>query len=554
MTVPDAVIGGRYRLVRRLAAGGMGSVWEGWDERLQRPVAVKQLLVQPGLSKDESELASQRVMREARITARLHHPHAVPVYDVVDQDGLPCLIMQFLPSSSLHEVLRDKGTLAANVVAGIGADIASALAAAHQAGIVHRDVKPGNVLITEDGSAKLTDFGVSHAVGDVHLTSTGLVTGTPAFLAPEVARGAESAFSADVFSLGATLYAATEGMPPFGTDDNPMAMLHKVASGAVIPPQRSGPLAPLLMRMLATDPAARPPAIDVARTLAALSADLGPAGNAQLATQRVVAPIPVQAQQLQAPTATLPAATPAVGSAAAGSRRDALPPVVPPGRTPPVRPAGAPPPERRRRPVAALAALAAAAVLVLALVLGLLLLGHRNSNDTAQAPPSTVPHTSAPRTSSATSAAGSSAVTSAQDPSTQASASSVASSSQPPSSPAASTPGAGAGAPTAAQLAQAINDYYALLPSDTDSAWKRLTKSYQQGTAQNRKYYDSYWDSIQRVTVAGVSGSPPSSAQATVTYYFKDGRVVVEQTSYGLVSDDGTLKIDSSQVTSSQTQ
>src|ERR1700759_3040131 len=147
----------------------MGTVWEGWDELLQRPVAVKQLL--PPLGGEDAQVAIDRAMREARITARLHHRHAVPVYDVVEQDGRPCLIMQYVPSHSLQQILNDKGVLTPATVAGIGAELASALAAAHEAGIVHRDVKPSNVLITEDGSAKLTDFGVSHAVGDVTLTS-----------------------------------------------------------------------------------------------------------------------------------------------------------------------------------------------------------------------------------------------------------------------------------------------------------------------------------------------------------------------------------------------
>ena len=198
------------------------------------------------------------MIREARITARLHHPHAVTFYDVVDDDGSPCLIMQFVQSRSLSAVLQERGTLQLAEVTRIGADVASALQAAHAVGIVHRDVKPGNVLITDDGSAKLTDFGISHAVGDVTLTSTGMVSGTPAYLAPEVARGGKSSFPADVFSLGATLYAALEGTPPFGTDTNPMAILHRVASGELIPPRRSGTLTPLLLRMMAPEPADRP--------------------------------------------------------------------------------------------------------------------------------------------------------------------------------------------------------------------------------------------------------------------------------------------------------
>ncbi len=266
-TVGD-VIANRYRLVTKIAVGGMGLVWEAWDELLLRRVAVKQLLTQPGLGDDEVVLARNRVIREARITARLHHPNAVTLYDVVDQDGYPCLIMQFVPSISLSGLLHEHGPLPPAVVSRIGADVASALVAAHAVGIVHRDVKPGNVLITDDGSAKLTDFGISHAVGDITLTATGMVSGTPAYLAPEVARGAESGFPADVFSLGSTLYAALEGAPPFGIDPNPMAILHRVGTGRIDPPRRSGPLTPLLLRMLVAEPADRPVMLEVARTLA----------------------------------------------------------------------------------------------------------------------------------------------------------------------------------------------------------------------------------------------------------------------------------------------
>src|SRR4051794_27672075 len=167
----------------------MGVVWEAWDERLERPVAVKQLRAQVGLTPDEAELAKNRAMREARITARLHHRNAVPVFDVVEHEGQPCLIMQFVPSVPLSTVLRDAGTLTPAEAAKVGGQIASALAAAHELGIVHRDIKPGNILISDDGTAMISDFGISHALGDATLTSTGMFHGTPAYLSPEVARG-----------------------------------------------------------------------------------------------------------------------------------------------------------------------------------------------------------------------------------------------------------------------------------------------------------------------------------------------------------------------------
>src|SRR6478672_595172 len=185
---PD-LIAARYRLMNRIGAGGMGHVWLAWDERLNRAVALKQLHSPVGLPEAEARVAQDRAMREARITARLHHPNAVPVFDVVDHEGQPCLVMQYLPSRSLQAVLTERGPLPAREVARIGSERAADLAAAHRADTVHRDVKPGNVLLADDGTARITDFGISHALGDASLTSTGMVTGTPAYLAPEVARG-----------------------------------------------------------------------------------------------------------------------------------------------------------------------------------------------------------------------------------------------------------------------------------------------------------------------------------------------------------------------------
>jgi serine/threonine protein kinase len=248
----------------------MGVVWRARDERLQRLVAVKQLLVQPNLSPRATDEARARALREARIAARLHHPNAIVIYDVAEHEGEPCLVMEYLPSGSLAAVLGECGCLPVPEVASIGRQIASALAAAHAAQIVHRDVKPGNILITDDGTAKITDFGVSRAAGDVTVTQTGMMAGTPAYLAPEVARGQVPTPASDVFSLGATLYASVEGRGPFGDTDNPLALLHAVAGGQVTPPQQAGALSAVLMRLLATDPAERPDMHRASQQLAAV--------------------------------------------------------------------------------------------------------------------------------------------------------------------------------------------------------------------------------------------------------------------------------------------
>jgi serine/threonine protein kinase len=532
MSERDALIAGRYRLVKRLGIGGMGSVWEARDERLQRIVALKLLHPRPGVSEAEAQMAKDRAMREARITARLHHPHAVPVFDVVEHEGQPCLIMQYLPSRSLHDILAEKRTLPTDEVALIGAEVASALAAAHEAGIVHRDIKPANILISEDGSAKITDFGISHALGDAALTSTGMVTGTPAYLAPEVARGGESSQASDVYSLGATLYTAVEGAPPFGTDANPMALLHRVASGTITPPERAGALAPLLLAMLAAAPEGRPPMTEVTRSLESLDLSLAGAAAAETTAVLPAETRPLTTRPPVEPTATLPVAPPP--SAATPSAREQL--------------AEHEPGPRRSR--------AWLGVLALLLALGLVafvlfqLLGGEGDRPPA-APPASTP-ASTP-TTSPTPTSGRSSATTATSPPTATTTPPATTSA--PRTTATGTPTATqttTGQSTAAQLSQAITSYYALLPDNTDAGWSRLTTRYQTTTARNRETYDSFWAGIDRVDVSRASGTPPSAAVATLTYHYADGRVVVDRTAFSLVRDDGILKIDSHRVLGSR--
>ncbi|WP_026316275.1 serine/threonine-protein kinase [Actinokineospora enzanensis] len=271
MSDEDRLVAGRYRLERRIGSGAMGVVWQGVDERLGRPVAVKKLLLPPGLPEDEAEEAVARCKREGRIAARLHHPNAIAVFDVVDEDGVPCLIMEYLPSVSLAIALAERGPLGAGEVARIGSQVAAALAAAHAVGVVHRDIKPGNILLGDDGSVKITDFGISRATDDVTVTKTGLIAGTPAYLAPEVAVGRDPSAASDVFSLGSTLYAATEGEPPFGLSENTLGLLHAVASGKINPPARSGPLTDVLVALLAADVTERPSAAKARDMLGAVA-------------------------------------------------------------------------------------------------------------------------------------------------------------------------------------------------------------------------------------------------------------------------------------------
>lgn len=213
MTYPQSerVVAGRYRLLRELGRGGMGVVWEGYDTLLDRPVAVKEVLLPPNLPPEEHARQLARTSREARTAARLNHRGIVAVYDVAEQDGRPWIVMELVRARGLDEF----GPLQVGQAADIGRQVLSALRAAHEAGILHRDVKPSNILVTPDGRAVLTDFGIATVEGDASLTQTGMVTGSPSFLPPERATGTEAGPWSDLWSLGATLYAALLGHGPF---------------------------------------------------------------------------------------------------------------------------------------------------------------------------------------------------------------------------------------------------------------------------------------------------------------------------------------------------
>lgn len=272
----DVLVGGRYRLHNEIGQGGMGAVWRATDELLGRVVAIKRVRL-GSLPPDEAARARERTMREARIAAALHHPHVVSIFDVVIEDGEPWLILEYVPSRSLGAVLREQGPMAPGEVAEIGAQIAAGLAAAHAAGVVHRDVKPDNVLIAGTDplgmtTAKLTDFGISRVAQTSDITAADILSGTPAYLAPEAARGEGTGPRSDMYSLGATLYTAVEGHPPFGSDQgNVLALLTRVGRGGAPEPSHAGPLTDILCDLVADDPASRPTAVETHRVLRELS-------------------------------------------------------------------------------------------------------------------------------------------------------------------------------------------------------------------------------------------------------------------------------------------
>ncbi|MBF6172575.1 serine/threonine-protein kinase [Nocardia blacklockiae] len=275
---PDYLVAGRYRLQSKLGGGGMGAVWLAHDRLMNRDVAIKQVLTTAGLSEQEATEVRNRIIHEGRVAAKLSHEHAIAVYDVVLEAGEPWLVMEYLPSRSVAKALSLADTLPPIEVAQIGAQVADALAAAHAAGITHRDIKPGNILVAdrgaEVGKVKLSDFGISRGTGDPHDELDDAITGTPAYLPPEVARGYRPTEASDVFSLGATLYTAIEGQPPYGFDEDNDAIVARAAMAQIIPPTRSGVLTPVLLHMMEPAPQRRPTMAEARNEI--LTAAFGP--------------------------------------------------------------------------------------------------------------------------------------------------------------------------------------------------------------------------------------------------------------------------------------
>ncbi|TMR14056.1 serine/threonine-protein kinase, partial [Nonomuraea zeae] len=250
------LLANRYRLTGLLGQGGMGAVWRARDERLDRDVAVKEVRLPEHLGASEREVWIARLDREARAAARLKHPGIITVHDrVTGDDGRPWIVMELVHGGSLQDVVHAHGPLPPHQAARIGLQVAAALAAAHRAGVTHRDIKPANILL-EDDRAVLTDFGIAALDGDATLTGTGTLLGTPAFMSPEQVRGLPVTAVSDLWALGATLYAAVEGRPPFG-HASPEAVIAALAARDAAPAVPPGPLAAVLGGLLRKEPAER---------------------------------------------------------------------------------------------------------------------------------------------------------------------------------------------------------------------------------------------------------------------------------------------------------
>ncbi|MEB3368099.1 serine/threonine-protein kinase [Saccharopolyspora mangrovi] len=354
------LIAGRYRLERKLGGGAMGTVWYATDELLHRPVAVKEVKLAPGMPEEEAAELRERALREARAIAVLSHPNVVTLYDVAREQDEPFVVMELVPSQSLAVIIDDHGALAEVQLAVIADGVAAGLDAAHRAGIVHRDVKPGNVLIGDDGRLKVSDFGISRNVAEHTLTNTGILLGTPAYIAPEVAAGEAVTSAADLWGLGATLFAAAEGRPPYDVGDDPLATVTEVVRGPVPVLHRPGVVGDVIRALMVKDPAQRMPLTEVRRRLQHLLPEPG-ARPFEMLLDPDAPTVRVRQRVLQHTSQEQPSAPPA--PQLSGSAPLASDPGPPPFTL-------ADPPKERRRPMRAFALVVAALVLFAAALLG----------------------------------------------------------------------------------------------------------------------------------------------------------------------------------------
>ena len=285
----ERLVAGRYRLLTPLGEGGMGTVWRARDEVLHREVAVKEVRAPAGLPASDVERMYARLEREAWAAARVANRNVVTVYDVAMQDGRPWIVMEIVRGVSLAELLDAEGPLEPARAAHIGAEVLSALRAAHGVGVLHRDVKPANVLMSNDGRVVLTDFGIATVEGTSALTMTGEVIGSPEFLAPERALGRTPGPESDLWSLGVLLYAAVEGNSPF-RHDTPLSTLRAIVDEELPPPRRAGPLAPVIEGLLRKDPAERLPGEQAEQDLRLVAAGGAPSGGGTRRTDTVRTP------------------------------------------------------------------------------------------------------------------------------------------------------------------------------------------------------------------------------------------------------------------------
>lgn len=252
----ERLLAGRYRLRAVIGRGGMGAVWRARDELLNRDVAVKEIVWPAHLDAEEREMARRRAVREAQLAARVRHPNVVGVYDIVEEGDRPFIVMELVPFRSLRDAVAEDGPMPPAEAARVGLNVLAALRAVHEVGVVHRDVKPANILLGPEGQVVLADFGIAKAADSPALTISGVLLGSPSYLAPERARGGRAGAAADMWALGASLFTAVEGYPPFERD-GVLASLTAVVADELKPSPQAGPLWPVIEGLLLKDPAVR---------------------------------------------------------------------------------------------------------------------------------------------------------------------------------------------------------------------------------------------------------------------------------------------------------
>jgi hypothetical protein len=377
----------RYRLGRTLGAGGMGRVWQARDEILDRDVALKEILLPDALVDADREALRRHTLREGRAAARLSHPGVAQVYDAFETEGRAWIVMEYVPSRSLQEALDADGPLPPHEAAEIGLAVLEALISAHAAGVRHRDVKPANVLLATDGRVVLTDFGVAAVDGESLVTSSGLVMGSPSFMAPERIRDGETSPAGDLWSLGATLYTAVEGHPPYARP-SVMETITAVISEEPPPAQHAAELNPVLEGLLRKSPTDRIDAAEAKRLL-------------QTAISSASAPAAPSAEAPAAPPVDSPDASTAVAPVAPPADSSGAPPAEAPGGAPDTPPPAMP--ARRRIPPALLAA-AVAILLVVAAGIAWMTLrpdSHKSTTAVPTSPASAAAASSGPSASAA---------------------------------------------------------------------------------------------------------------------------------------------------------
>lgn len=499
------MIAGRYTLEREVGRGGMGAVWLATDEVLGREVALKRVGMAPGGSTPDLT----RAEREARLAARLNHPHVVAVYDLVQDGEDQWLVMEYVAGTDLGALVQRDGPLEPDTAAVLLAQAADALAAAHAAGIVHRDVKPSNILVTPEAQVKLSDFGIARAEADASLTQTGLVTGSPAYLSPEVASGETAGPASDVWSLGATLFHALSGRPPYEVGGNLMGALYRIVHED--PPrlgrETAGWLAPVLRATMKVDPTRRWSMAQVRDFLAA-----GPSRATGAATTAVLPTADAEPRPAPRPA---PAPPPAAAAA-------------PPAATASTSTHG------RRRPGVLLgAALAVAGLVVVALVAWAL--GSQDGADRDGRSPGAAGSERAGRTGSPSPSGSRS-----PSPSTTTTPSESASPSESGSPSGSSSP---ATAVTAAGMRSFVADYLATVTSDPKSAWQRLTPRFQAASGGYGQYR-SFWATIADAQLVSAQPDPASGRISYVVDYQRtDGSQTRDSTTLTLTGHDGDYRI-----------